>query len=1122
MPRLSPGVFLLLVVAAPAVAQPADPLALARGLRDAGLADLAVEYVTDLAGKRPPPEVAVQLPLELALSRLGAAVDADDTQKDALLAQARGEFEQFLKTAPPQHVRRPEAAVALARAVAGQARAQLSRADNLDDAARTAARAAARPGFVDAAARFATAAEEFGKAADAKAVAQAELDRGRCLFDLARTFGDTTKDTLDKIKPLDQARSAFNALNAKDPAGPLAWVALAWAAECEREKADFTAADRLFKQVKDAKGPGAAAGQRLARFFELRAEFLAAARENKPAALQKARRLADGWLAEAPKGKAVSPEVTAARFYAATGRLFEARLQVREDPKTKAVTVPGAARVLLQEADREYRRLAEADTEYTGRAVKYRTQVVRLLVGDADRPPADFATLDESLMAAQVQIERATQLPPDDRPARAAKGVALFERARTLAGSDTSRDGSAAALGLVRAYLLADRPHQAAVLGEHLARTLPPGGPAARAGQLAVTGYLNAAGKLSPDEAEAKAVDQNHALAVAAFLDKTLPTDPSTDLARMQAAEVKLAGGDPLAAFDLLAKVSPASPLAVRARLREGAAAYALLSPADGSDPPPADQRAKVLQRAVRDLTALPEPPTSLPAADARLAVKLGLQVAELHLLDKPAGLPKAEAAAAAAASRASKFTDLTPADKQAFAFQAEHVRARAVYAQAAPLFQQGKYPEASAKLAPLLDAIKKDGPAAKGTQDPAVKTAAVALDEFRRDRLVVLGLQARVREKAVDKAGELLALLKTLGGSLDASVGAVEALVAGVKPQLDQLRKDGKGEDADTLAAGVAGLLDKLAADPAATPRVYLALGRGLTTIGRPEPAVALLQKVPQAPELLAQKFDALDDKQKATTTLDKLARLELARAHRQAGQFAEADAVLTAAVGTKEKPGWAVGSPQAQSFRREGAHLLEAKAAAADPRDAAKMWGEAYKRWGELANDYAPALKQLAAGKRDAKAAMLALLQLKALPPSDKLPKTPDDIRKGLTAAPPPPWLADLLAPVKAADGAAEDNPYVRQLRDAVAKLDAQVKPVYFDLFAESLRCLTAANTATVKDPAKLAAQLGKVAAQMVQVEKANPDLADEVKAKFAAVRADSPALKAQYEKLAADHRR
>jgi hypothetical protein len=1078
-----------------ALATAADPFDLSRGLRDAGMPDLAVEYLLDLGGKPMPPEVQVELPLELAASRLAAA-DAGTDGRDRLLTDARAGFERFLQASPPRHARRPEAKLGLARTVAAQARGRLVRAEATDDPVQRApAVAAVRPAFRDAANRFAD-------------LAGAGLDRGRCLFDLARTFGPKEKAGRDKA--LDEAKAAFQAVHEADKTAPAGWLALAWVAECEREKTNFADADRLLKQVRDSRQPAAAAGQRLARFFELRDAFVLAGREDKAVAYRKVRSLADAWLADAAKP---SPEDAAARFYAATARFLEARLLVREDPKTGAVAVPPAARELLQAADREYRRLTDADTDYTARAQTYRTQAVRLLVGEADRPPAEYPTADEALMAGQVQLDRALKADAG-RADRGARSVALFERARLLAG-DATRDGAAAGLGLVQANLLADRPHQAAILGEHLARTAKAAATAARAGQLAVAGYLTAAANLPPDEADARAADRDRALTVVAFLEKTHPADPSTDLARLLGGEARLAGGDPAAAFALFARVPASSPVLVRARLRQAAAAYAVVT----AEATPADQKASTLRKAIADLAAVPEPSPGLPAADARLAVRLGLDLAELHLLDRPAGFSRAEAAAAQAAARAGRFTELPPEDKRAITLKAEEVRGRAVFAQAAPLVQAGKVGEALGKLGPLLDAARRDGPTAKPDQPPAVASAARALDDFRRDRLIPLALQCRVRERAVDKAGDLLALSRTLGGSLEAGAAAAEALVQGVTAQADALRRDGKPAEASSLLSGTADLLAKLAAEPGSTPRVLLSVGRGLTAVGQPARAVELLSAIPKVPAgLLAVKFDDLDDNQRPVVTLDKLARLELVRAYRQAGRLADAEAVLADAVGTPEKPGWAAGSPQLQSFRREAAHLLEAKAAAvADPKEATAAWAAAYRRWAELANEFAPTLKQLAAGKRDPKSALLALVQLRAAPPHDLLPKSADDLRRGLAAPTLPDWAKTLFAPVKTADGGTEDGPYVREMRDALAKLEGQVKPVYFDLFAESLRCLTAANTALVKEPEKLAAQLGKVAAQMVQVERANPDLADGVRAKLAGLRADSPALKAEYDKLA-----
>ena len=67
-----------------------DPLRLARGLRDGGAADLALEYLADLAGQSPPPEVATVLPLERASARLDlAAASADPAKRLATVRTAR-------------------------------------------------------------------------------------------------------------------------------------------------------------------------------------------------------------------------------------------------------------------------------------------------------------------------------------------------------------------------------------------------------------------------------------------------------------------------------------------------------------------------------------------------------------------------------------------------------------------------------------------------------------------------------------------------------------------------------------------------------------------------------------------------------------------------------------------------------------------------------------------------------------------------------------------------------------------------------------------------------------------------------------------------------------------------
>ena len=66
------------------------------------------------------------------------------------------------------------------------------------------------------------------------------------------------------------------------------------------------------------------------------------------------------------------------------------------------------------------------------------------------------------------------------------------------------------------------------------------------------------------------------------------------------------------------------------------------------------------------------------------------------------------------------------------------------------------------------------------------------------------------------------------------------------------------------------------------------------------------------------------------------------------------------------------------------------------------------------------------------------------------------------------------------------------------------------------ESFRCGVKANLSLLKaDPAKAAAKLEPFAKQLVQLEAGNPDMAEEVKAKFANFLDETPALKDHYQK-------
>src|SRR5262245_20323776 len=98
-----------------------------RGLRAQQMPDYALQYLEKLSLK-PPPELALLLPLELAKTRMDLAqLEPNDTRKLALYAQARTELLAFLEK-NPKHPLVAEANLDIARLAALQGKGQLSKA----------------------------------------------------------------------------------------------------------------------------------------------------------------------------------------------------------------------------------------------------------------------------------------------------------------------------------------------------------------------------------------------------------------------------------------------------------------------------------------------------------------------------------------------------------------------------------------------------------------------------------------------------------------------------------------------------------------------------------------------------------------------------------------------------------------------------------------------------------------------------------------------------------------------------------------------------------------------------------------------------------------------------------
>lgn len=1086
----------LVCLAGRGAAAPPDPLELARGLRATGSGDLALEYLAELAKSNPPPEVLAVLPLERAQARLDlATAEADPAARAALGAGARADFELFLKTATG-HPRRGEAAAALARLVSTAARASaLAANERGDPQARATALRAARAEFADAAARYKEAAEAVERAAArdqgraAGVAREVRLAEALNQFQLAKTYDGASgaSELLERGKAYAAAQKLFAAIGKGDPAQPASSVARAWAAECTRLMGDPRAAAEAFALLRKAprESPGAA-GARQAEFFQARAAYEdALTAGDRDGALRKAQAGLEAWLAAAPPRAAPTPELVAARYFVAYAQFAQALLLVTRT-KAGSVEVPASARGLLVQAERDFRRAAEPGGEYAARAAEFRDQAARLLIGDPDRlDPATMTDPEAIALAARVQLARASQATEAERRALAERAVAFFERSRRSPPvGRTGREASDAALARVYALLLAGRPAEAAVVGEHLARTgRAPAAP--RAGLYALQAYLRAAPPAS--DPAATRVDAARFVALATYLDATFAADDSADEARLFAARHLLTLGRPAEAAALAANVAPTSPRAGGARLLQALAVTKLFDPAAAKPDP---GRLAALDRAIAAVTALPAPAKSAGEDESRLELLARLQLTELRLLKSPPDLPGAAASAADAEARVGN-SRLPEAGKRELTLRAESARARVGYAQALTAYQAKDYPRAAEKLAPLLAQADR-GPAARAGDPPATAAVARQLDDLRRTRLVALALQVRLAGGQVGEVAPVLATLAKLGGSLGDSPEALAALVDSVRPQLDALRREGKAGEADRVAGAIQGVLGGVADAPGASAATLLSVARGLRELGAPERALAAARKVP-APVPAAPP----SKEQSAAAARYRLAQLEAVRCLRDARRFDEADAAIQQGLTL----------PGANDFRKEAAYVVEARAAAAGPGEKQKLWGQAYKAWNDLAGSYRSPLGKILAGKSDVKSAVVALMDLKALPKHPAFARPEPELRKALAEAKPPDWLAPALG----------DAGTRAELTAALGRVEAILKPTYHDYLAESFRCLALANEDILGgDAAKLAPKYESLAKALVNLERQNPDLAGPVRAKLAGLVRARPALNEAYTRL------
>jgi hypothetical protein len=1138
MRRVTLALGLSVALAAPSFAQLPSQLELVRGLRQAGLVDLAIQRLEELKSKPNllTPEEAKIVPLELARIRLEeASREVEDSRRATLIGQARTSFEEFIKE-NPTHPAAAQANVEIAHLIALQAKGLLSRGNRQEGRdAKALEFSRARPEFTNAINRYKGAILNLDnrlkglKDGDAlaedlkRSKAQAELDAAVLRYELALTYiGED--ETRQRGEELDKAAKEFDALVTKYANQRVGFLAQVWSAQCAFALGDpkgvaniqtFVNANRQNRDAADA--------VRLGAYFGIEHTYEAdPSKDTIPGGkFIRTEQAAQRWLQTYPEAKN-TPEGLGARYRRGLMKESQAFLPggVRfEDPKAapkskdekerpagprKVIAISPQAKALLEDANKIYKELTETDNEYSDRAHRHRLSN-QLVILEAegkggDTPLKSINTLEQAVLAAQVQQARIYDLTKSDKPAeeidkeekrRVKLATQYLERGlQKVDPKDTPRDVFDAQMLLCQFLTKDDRAVEAAVLGEGLARNNPKMSKASLAATLGVYAYNSSIGRVKKDGLgeDAESADLQRLKSLANFAIATWPNDGPTDAARhILGFYLSNKDEDYENAWKTYASIGSGYPDLAQARREQAAALFYLLRSKE-KDPKKNREalqknltdRSREYQATITALDALPDPgPGSSGAAAESWA---GARTMQAQLYYMAGDYDKVDATVKKVADVLGKLPTqddkrrdaLDEKKKEDLIHTARALKFNALQGKTADFLRAKEYAKVGEVLGKDLEALKKE------LKAPPPETESPGFSRLRKAQrdFLIASMAAYLQNKQADQAGELLDALQGAGGTVEQNVAVMQQLVAAIRTQMESLTKEGKKGEADELGRGFADFLDKIKAGPNLSKNVIVFLGQGYGAVDQHAKAVELFSG------LLA-KTDP-DKDQGFYRQLEFL----LARAHRQAGEFPKAAELMKKIVGEPTKKdvphGWGWGN---LAIRKEYCMLFEDQ----------NQFGLAGEQWRRLQFDFIP-VRGLPG-------------QVKFLGSRPAFQTAGAALDAGLAN--------NALMPT--AVGAFLDTGF-KSVFPSVAETRNRQRLVYFDIYYEQYRC--AARSCTV--PAIIARlpkkqetaneRLTEYGQKFYELVSKNEDVPVEIREKIADLLDKHPLMKKRYDELAA----
>jgi hypothetical protein len=884
-----------------------------RELRDRGDADLALDFLERMK-KDATPELARELPLEIARTQIKAAPEVPDSSKRLqMYASAQEELEKYLaanKGTPAAY----QVVLELADVEVLRGRTMLSRALLQDTPeGREAEGNKARTVLVKAGGRLKEALAVLDKqitmvpASDTATHKRLETEHlrvemniGLNLFDQAQTISKTTaKDKLliERGELVDKARKELERVAGKDNNSPICWQAMAWVARCWDEYGDPKKARARLSEINSVDGSIAAEGQRLARYFRLLVIKESPEPGEKPndIIIEAGRR----WLQDYPR-HLKTPEGYGMQFL-----LAKVLIEQAEDPRLAAEKT-----ILLNEARRLLRNVESSDNDFSDQAKRLKIVLIGAS-GGFTRPVADLKTFDDCYVRAQYEI---MQMGEDDKKLkgeelvkhkqkRIADVLTVLDHAlqKTPEGKRPSLEGNTARVLYSFWALTAKRYQDSIRIGEEFARNDPRSSSAAMAAIYALQSYAMLLAQKQEDGASKEALkeDRDKMIALAEYMQERWPRELAGDVARYQIGATLLHEKDldyPKI-LKYLEAVTPAFQAYGRAQWEAAMAALQA-----EKEKAPGDTPASFHKRAVAALQRIPE-----PAADSDPDTALIWFLARLRLTrelfstkDYPAIQKSAE-----------HLLTRLPATRLAADEKRNEANHNQIQYEAQELLLHAKAIQA--------DAAEKAGEAAK---DGAEKTkfytqAASILDpivaEFTANKVVPMrkNLQLGIAVLAIDLRSNLLlgkldqarTALKALQdisseGGAEAGQSAILTQLAGlIGQQVEELRKKNNVADLEKASKGFTALIDDVQKQMKPSLKLTAQLARCYSNMENHKKAAELLEKV-EPPK------DGSPD-----VGLHHGIRLMLVRELRMSKgpeALTKAETILDEIIGTKEKPGW------------------------------------------------------------------------------------------------------------------------------------------------------------------------------------------------------------------------